>query len=91
MERDKGEVKKMVLSLHILIALSSVFYTAYVFFYPSQSKLRGSYLLLALTIVTGTYLVIAKPSNLTQICVTGLVYIGVMLAGILVVRRKLSM
>ena len=80
----------MILIFHILTAISSVLYTAYVFFYPSQSKLRISYLGLTLTILTGTYLVITKPAHLTQTCVTGLVYIGVMLAGILAVRHKLA-
>jgi hypothetical protein len=80
----------MILPLHILIALSSIIYTAYVFFAPSRSKLHLSYALVALTLITGTYLVILNPSHLTQACTTGLIYLGIVLTGLISAHQRLS-
>ena len=80
----------IILSIHILIALSSVFYTIYAFFNPSQNKLKLTYFLIGLTLATGTYLVFLKPAHLSQTCQTGLVYIAVMLIGIFATHKKLT-
>lgn len=81
----------MILPIHIIIALSSVFYSIYAFFAPTKKKLYGIYALTALTIISGTYLVVTHLGPMAEVCVTGLVYIGLMLAGILVVHHKLAM
>ncbi len=80
----------MILPIHIIIALSSVFYSVYAFFSPTKNKLYGIYTLTALTIISGTYLVITHPGPMAEICTTGLVYIGIMLAGIWAVHHKLA-
>ena len=80
----------MMLILHIVIALLSVIYTAYVYFSPSKTKLNGSYLLVAMTVVTGTWLIIANPAHMVQSCITGLVYLGVIFFGIVLARRKMA-
>ncbi len=80
----------MILLIHIVIAISSVVYTIYLFLSPSRAKLRYSYLLVALTFVSGGFLVFAKPASLTQTCVTGLAYLAVMAVGIAAVRAKLN-
>jgi hypothetical protein len=79
----------MILPLHIAIALSSVIYTAYVYIAPSRAKLRGSYILTALTIATGTWLVVANPAHMVQACITGLLYLGVIFWGLAMARNKL--
>ena len=83
-------ILNVILPIHIIIALSSVFYTLFVFFSPSQNRLRASYILIALTILTGSCLVAIMPAHLTQTCVEGLVYIAAMLAGIFAVKHKLA-
>jgi hypothetical protein len=80
----------MVLIAHIAIALISVIYTAYVFFAPSQSKLKATYVLVALTIASGTWLIISNPAHMVQSCITGLAYLGVMFFGIAMARNKLA-
>ncbi len=80
----------MILIFHILIALSSIAYTSYLFFSPSKSKLRISYALVALTLITGTYLVALNPSHIVSACRTGLLYLGVIFFGIFSVQRKLA-
>ncbi len=80
----------MIILIHILIALSSIVYTSYLFFFPSKSKLRISYALVALTLITGTYLVALNPSHFVSACRTGLLYLGVIFFGIFSVQRKLA-
>jgi hypothetical protein len=81
----------MILPIHIIIALSSVFYSIYAFFTPTKKKLYAIYALTALTIISGTYLVITHPGPMAEVCTTGLVYIGIMLVGIWAVHHKLAL
>ena len=80
----------MILILHILIALSSLGFSAYVFFAPSKQKLRVSYALTGLTLATGTYLVAQAPAHLPQACMSGLIYLAVILAATWAAHRKLA-
>lgn len=80
----------MALLLHITIALASLGYTAYVFFYPSKSKLRVSYALIGLTLATGTYLVVSMHTNILRTCATGLAYTAAVSVATFVIRNKLA-
>ena len=80
----------MIIFLHVLIAISSVLYTGFVFFSPSKKRLLISYVFVFLTIATGTYLVILKPGHLLQSCLMGLAYLGVVMIGIVSARYKLA-
>lgn len=80
----------MMLLIHILIAFSSLFYTAVTYMYPSKRKLQGSYLFVAATLATGTYLVIATPSHMLQACMSGLIYLGIIMTAIVFTHRKLA-
>ena len=80
----------MILILHIFIAISSIVYTTFLSFAPSKTKLRISYTLVALTFASGTYLVLLKPAHMVQTCFTGLVYLAIVLAGIIVARHRLA-
>lgn len=80
----------MILVLHIVIALSSIAYTTFTYFTPSKNKLRISWMLVALTIASGTWLVISAHSALLQSCTTGLVYLTIVSAGIIAAQRRLK-
>jgi len=80
----------MILLLHILTALTSVGFTAYVYFSPSTAKLRVSYGLVAGTIGTGTILVVSTHAPMLQSCMTGLSFVSISLVGILLATRKLA-
>ncbi len=80
----------MVVLLHVMIALASIGVTTYAFISPSESRLRASYLLIALTLISGTYLVWVSPAHLVQSCVTGLVYVGGMMVAIVSTRARLA-
>jgi len=79
-----------MLLAHISIALAGLACTTYLYFRPSSGALRGSYLLLAGTLLSGTYLVASMGSHLLQACMSGLLYTGVVSLGIAMARRKLA-
>jgi hypothetical protein len=80
----------MIVLIHVLIAISSLVYTTYAFLSPSEAKLKISYGFVGATIGSGTLLVVSMPGHLLSACVTGLTYLGIMLAGIVGVHHRLS-
>jgi hypothetical protein len=80
----------MFILLHVLIALSSVVYTTYLYFAPTRFKLYVSYTLIGSTLASGTYLVISTHSPLLSSCETGLIYLGIVLTGLLAARHRLA-
>ena len=80
----------MILPFHIVVALLSLVFTGLAFFKPSKPKLEISYALVILTLISGFTLVVSKPANLTQTCITGLAYLAIVLFGIISARQKLK-
>ncbi len=80
----------MFILLHVLIALGSIGQMAYSFFRPSHSQLNIATGLIAATIVSGTYVAIATHSAMLSVCMTGLFYLGGMLAALIAARHKLA-
>jgi len=80
----------MILPLHIIIALTSIFYTGYTFVNPSNKKFTISYVLVASTLVSGTYLVIMNASHLVSACMTGIVYLAFVTAGLVAAHRRMA-
>ena len=80
----------MILPLHIIVALTSLVFAGIILFKPSKTKLNITYALTAATIISGFYLVLAKPAHMTQVCAEGLVYLAAVAWGIIVARRKLA-
>jgi hypothetical protein len=78
----------MILSFHIFVALTSLIATGLAFVSPSQIKLRVSYGTVALTLISGSYLVATRPAHLAQSCAVGLAYITISFVGILAARHK---
>ena len=80
----------MLVVAHVIIALSSLIYTGYVFFSPSKTKIYGAYGFIAATLISGGLLVYVTHANLISACVTGLFYLGVVAIGIIATHRKLA-
>jgi hypothetical protein len=80
----------MFILLHVIIALTSLLYTSWLNFKPSQRGIRGAYWLVGLTLGSGTYLVVSTGSNMVQSCTTGLVYLGLVSAGLFSARYRLA-
>jgi hypothetical protein len=80
----------MLVLLHVIIALSSIGFSTYLFFFPSHVKLRISYGLIIATLASGTYLVWSTHAPLIQACTTGLIYLGIVSVGVASAHYKLS-
>jgi hypothetical protein len=80
----------MLLISHIIIALLSLGFSGAALIKPSNFKLKASYLLVALTLTTGTVLVLSRSANLAKSCGEGLVYLGVVSALIVAAKYKLG-
>ena len=80
----------MALIIHVVIALLSIVFTTWLWLAPSPSKLPVSYILVALTLTSGTYLVISNPAQMLHTCVMGLAYLGIISVVIISARHKLA-
>lgn len=80
----------MIVLIHVLIAVSSLIYTAYVYLSPSEAKVRASYGLVGLTLASGTFLVLSKPAHMLQACIIGLFYLGIIVLATVAAREKLA-
>ena len=80
----------MALIIHLAIAFGSIGYTTYMYMHPSKFAINITYILVAFTFLSGFVLMSLKPINMTQVCVTGLLYIGFVTFGIVAARKKLA-
>ena len=80
----------MLIIVHIIVALASLGLAGHAWLAPSPSKLKVTYMLAALTVLSGTYLAVSQPAHLAQSCAAGLAYLAILAVGILATRHKLS-
>jgi hypothetical protein len=80
----------MIVLLHVTVALLSVAFATVVYIKPSKNKFYFSYVLVALTIISGTFLIIKSPSHMVQSCIMGIAYVGVVLATLVLAKKKLA-
>jgi hypothetical protein len=80
----------MILLLHISIALATVIYATYLYARPVASRFPAAYGFIVATLASGTYLVVLSPAHLAQACVSGIVFVAVVMAVLLSARRKLA-
>lgn len=57
---------------------------------PSKTKLRATYGLTLLTLASGTYLVWSLHAPLLSSCITGIIYLAVVMSGVLAAWRKVA-
>ncbi|HVX48205.1 MAG TPA: hypothetical protein VHA05_02495 [Candidatus Saccharimonadales bacterium] len=80
----------MIVLTHVIIALSSLAWTTYLNFAPTKRKFHVAYGLITATLASGTYLVVSTHSPLLSSCLTGLVYLAIVLSGVLAASRQSS-
>jgi hypothetical protein len=80
----------MLLVLHIFAALSGIGLTTYSYLSPSLAKIRYSYGLVILTIASGTAIIIRDHLSILSICLSGLLYIGFTVSGLIAASHKLA-
>ena len=81
----------MLLLIHIIITLLSVGFSTFTYFFPSVRKLNINYVLLVGVIGSGTWLTIENPSHLPKSCLSGLLYLGIVLVALIAAKRKLAL
>ena len=80
----------MIITTHIIVALLSVVFSGILYFKPKKSNFYVTFALIAATLLSGTYLVIQTHSSLAHACISGCVYLGVVMAGIIPAYKKIS-
>jgi len=80
----------MIVLLHIVIAIASLTYTAVLFAAPTKASFGVNYGLIAMTIVSGTYLIAATHTPMTETCVTGVAYLVIVTLGTVLARVRLA-
>jgi len=80
----------MLLLLHVLIALMSLVYITWLLVYPAKSKFKTAYGLIALTLISGTGLVLLMHAPVVKACMSGLVYLSLASAGIMLAHYRLA-
>jgi hypothetical protein len=80
----------MIVLAHVLIAISSIIATSVLAIFPSRPKLYTSYSLIAATLGSGTYLVISTHQPILKSCITGLVYLGIVMFGLAVSHYRMA-
>jgi len=80
----------MILTFHIIIALTSLALAAYACVRPSRLTLGVAYTATVLTVLSGTYVTFQRPAHLTATCLMGLAYLALMFAGLMAARRRLG-
>jgi hypothetical protein len=80
----------MLLELHIISALSGIGLTTYSYLSPSVSKIRFSYGLVLLTVASGTAIIIKDHLSILSVCLSGLLYIGFTVSGLVAASHKLA-
>lgn len=73
-----------------MIAILSIVHTTYLFFKPSKPQFKASYVLVALTVISGTYLILVRSTNMLHSCSMGLLYLGATLAALAAAHNKLA-
>ncbi len=80
----------MILLFHIVVAIISLVSAGVLYFSPSKSKLYMTYIITALMLTSGFYLVLAKPASMTQACISGLTSLAIISYAIVSARNKLA-
>ncbi|MBW3569161.1 hypothetical protein KY385_03480 [Candidatus Parcubacteria bacterium] len=80
----------MFVLIHVLIAISTLVYTSYLYFYPAPNKFTPAYWMLGFTIASGTLLIFTTGANILKTCLIGLAYIGAVCAVIILAKHKLA-
>jgi hypothetical protein len=80
----------MLLITHITIALISVGFSLFTYLAPSHPKLKLASWFVGFTVLSGTILVINLKTGLVRACMTGLLFVGFSLAGIIAAQHKLA-
>lgn len=80
----------MEVLLHVLIALSTLAVAAFAAIAPSGQRIRIANIGAALTVASGTILVVVRNAPLLKTCITGLAFLAIVYTFIAIARSRLA-
>jgi len=80
----------MIIIIHVIIALTSIIMAGVAYIRPGSAKLKTSYAFMALTLLSGLYLVWTTPGTMLRTCMSGVAYLAVVGAITMMARQKLA-
>jgi hypothetical protein len=83
-------LNNMLILLHVIIALTSIGFSTYLFFSPSKTGFYTAYSLIGGTLASGTYLVVSTHQPLLPSCIAGLAYCLVVVTAVGAAHRKFA-
>ena len=79
----------MIIALHVIVALLSMAWTTFGYIRPTRKNLYTSYALVGLTFASGFYMVWSEPAQMLRACMSGITYLAIVSAGIVLTHKKL--
>jgi hypothetical protein len=76
--------------LHLIVAFGGIVASTAAAIAPTHNKIRLTYSLIGLTLLSGTILVVSSHSALLPSCLTGLLYLGISTSGLAIAEFKLN-
>ena len=80
----------MIILVHVTIALLGLAQATYGLIAPSRGKLQATYALTGATFASGSYLVWHLHAPVLQSCLSGLTYLGLILAATLATHYRMN-
>lgn len=81
----------MTIIIHVLIALTSIILASIACLQPTVAKLRRSYVFIALTFISGFYLVWTTSTPIDRISLSGIAYLSVVTAITVLTHQRLKL
>lgn len=80
----------MIVAVHIFSALTTLILAGRAYFKPQSRLISAALGLFGVTIVSGTYLVLTKPTHILSVCLSGLLYSGFVGISLYAAKRRLD-
>jgi hypothetical protein len=80
----------MLLVLYIIAALSGIGLSTYSFISPTDGRIKSAYAMVMLTVLSGTIIIIKDHLSILSVCLSGLLYIGFTVSGLIAAQHRLT-
>lgn len=80
----------MLLIFHVIVALAGIGLSTYAYISPAAGKIRLAYGAVLLTIASGTVMTVIDHLSILSVCLSGLLYVGFTVSGLVAAQRKLA-
>ena len=78
-----------MLLIHIASATVSLIFASYTAFFPSSGKIKFTYFLTVMTLISGGILSLSADISLGRVCLLGAFYILLTISSVIVAKRRM--